>query len=112
MSPITLIKVIYIVLIFVRMALVCPKATSNKPTLCEEHLNIFVGVINSVDPSWPSAVDWVHQVPEGFRKLLNYIYNNFGQPEIVVTENGWAQNVTNAGIQDQDRINYIQVNMN
>lgn len=84
--------------------------TSDKQTLSVK--NIFVGVINSVDPSWPSAVDWVHQVPEGFRKLLNYIYNNFGQPEIVVTENGWAQNVTNAGIEDQNRINYIQVNIN
>uniref|UniRef100_A0AAR5P5R5 Cytosolic beta-glucosidase n=1 Tax=Dendroctonus ponderosae TaxID=77166 RepID=A0AAR5P5R5_DENPD len=65
------------------------------------------GVVNSVDPAWASDVEWVHKVPAGFRKLLNYIHNTFGQPEIVVTENGWAQNVTTAGTADQDRITYL-----
>ncbi|KAH1007374.1 hypothetical protein HUJ04_004617 [Dendroctonus ponderosae] len=66
-----------------------------------------VRVVNSVDPAWASDVEWVHKVPAGFRKLLNYIHNTFGQPEIVVTENGWAQNVTTAGTADQDRITYL-----
>lgn len=74
-------------------------------------LQLFAGVINSVDPSWASDVEWVHKVPSGFRKLLNYIHNTFGQPEIVVTENGWAQNVTTAGTDDQDRITYIRVSL-
>nr|AEE61395.1 unknown [Dendroctonus ponderosae] len=66
------------------------------------------GVSYSFDPSWPSDVNWVSRVPQGFRKILNYVYNTFGQPEIVVTENGWAQNLTTVGLDDQDRITYLK----
>lgn len=66
------------------------------------------GAIFSGDPSWASDVNWVYRVPAGFRKLLNYVYNTYGQPEIIITENGWAQNITTASLADQDRITYIE----
>lgn len=30
-------------------------------------------------------------VPQGFRNLLTYIKNEYGNPEIYVTENGWSE---------------------
>ncbi|KAJ0055533.1 hypothetical protein NL108_005356, partial [Boleophthalmus pectinirostris] len=45
-----------------------------------------------LDPSWPiSGVSWLAVVPDGLRKLLNYIKKNFGDPAIHITENGFAQ---------------------
>jgi len=32
--------------------------------------------------------DWLYVVPEGLRKLLNFIKSTYGNPEIIITENG------------------------
>merc|ERR1711998_36032 len=44
----------------------------------------------------------------GFRKLLNYVHEHYGQPEIIVTEGGWAaQAHTDAeAVHDVDRTFY------
>lgn len=43
------------------------------------------------DGSWPgSASDWLKVVPWGFRKLLKFIKDNYQDPEIYVTENGYS----------------------
>lgn len=63
------------------------------------------GTSSSVDPSWPSDVPWVHQVPWGFRKLLKYVYEQYNHPEIIVTENGWADKT--GTLTDIDRQSYI-----
>ncbi|KAF7284532.1 hypothetical protein GWI33_022118 [Rhynchophorus ferrugineus] len=63
------------------------------------------GTSSTVDPSWPSDVPWVHQVPWGFRKLLKYVYEQYGHPEIIVTENGWADK--SGTLNDVDRISYV-----
>ncbi|KAF4522510.1 hypothetical protein B566_EDAN002595 [Ephemera danica] len=59
------------------------------------------------DPAWPeSSVVWLRVVPWGFRRLLNWMRDEYG-PEIpvFVTENGYADyNYT--GLQDTDRLNY------
>ncbi|CAG9765652.1 unnamed protein product [Ceutorhynchus assimilis] len=57
------------------------------------------------DPAWPSEVQWVHMVPWGFRKLLKYVYEQFSHPEIVVTENGWAD--LTGQLNDSNRTRYI-----
>ncbi|KAJ8385215.1 hypothetical protein AAFF_G00190920 [Aldrovandia affinis] len=45
-----------------------------------------------VDPSWPvSGVPWLAVVPDGLRKLLNYIKDTCHNPSIYITENGFAQ---------------------
>ncbi|XP_046853586.1 cytosolic beta-glucosidase-like isoform X2 [Xenia sp. Carnegie-2017] len=42
--------------------------------------------------SWPrGAPTWLYMVPQGFRNLLTYIKNEYGNPEIYVTENGWSE---------------------
>jgi beta-glucosidase len=36
-----------------------------------------------------SDLDWLRDIPWGFRKHLNYLYKRYGKP-IYVTENGYA----------------------
>ena len=34
---------------------------------------------------------WLYAVPWGFRKLLNWVRNRYGDTEIIITENGWSE---------------------
>ncbi|KAJ8924094.1 hypothetical protein NQ315_006876 [Exocentrus adspersus] len=66
------------------------------------------GVTTYKDPSWPSsAISWLKVYPEGFRDLLVYIKETYRNPEIVVTEQGYAD-LPNTLI-DTERINYYQL---
>ncbi|XP_018565422.1 myrosinase 1 [Anoplophora glabripennis] len=59
------------------------------------------------DPSWEgSAASWLAVYPEGFRQLLVYIKENYNDPEIAVTEQGYADEPDT--INDTRRINYYQ----
>ncbi|KAF3337062.1 Beta-glucosidase 25 [Carex littledalei] len=58
-----------------------------------------------------AASHWLHVVPWGLRKLINYIKENYKNPEIFITENGMDEaNHPFASIekvlQDQKRISY------
>uniref|UniRef100_A0A8B9FZM0 Cytosolic beta-glucosidase n=1 Tax=Amazona collaria TaxID=241587 RepID=A0A8B9FZM0_9PSIT len=45
-----------------------------------------------VDPKWPApGPKWLYSVPWGFRRLLNFIKTQYGNPLIYVTENGVAE---------------------
>lgn len=66
-----------------------------------------IGVHSFRDPSWPAVVNWVVLVPWGFRRLLNYVWNQYGNKEIVITENGWAD--VESILNDTERITYISV---
>jgi beta-glucosidase len=66
----------------------------------------------SKDPSWPeSSADWLRVVPWGFRKLLNWLKNTYGSPEIYVTENGFAD-YPDTGLQDNGRVTYYREYIN
>ncbi|XP_049836420.1 myrosinase 1-like [Schistocerca gregaria] len=62
------------------------------------------GVIRYQNESWPgSSASWLKVVPWGFRKLLNWMSNEYPGYPIVVTENGygdWGE------LDDQRRIDY------
>lgn len=59
------------------------------------------------DPSWPSAASsWLKVVPEGFRKLLKWVQNEYPGIEIIVTENGYSDH---GQLDDHDRVHYICV---
>lgn len=45
-------------------------------------------------------------MPEGLRKQLAWIKNEYGDPPMIITENGYADN---GQLEDYDRINYIKV---
>ncbi|XP_055606363.1 myrosinase 1-like [Uranotaenia lowii] len=64
-----------------------------------------MGVVESADPSWPkSGSVWLHVVPMGMNKLLNWIRKEYRNPPIYVTENGVSDR---GGTNDLKRIDYF-----
>ena len=60
----------------------------------------------SVDPQWPQAKSlWLRSVPSGLRQILNWIKNQYDNPEVIITENGWSDD---GDIYDAGRMDYIQ----
>ena len=53
-----------------------------------------------------SASSWLYNVPWGLRKLLNFIRRNYGDPEILITENGWSDDGGDT-VNDNTRIWYL-----
>ncbi|XP_059056668.1 myrosinase 1-like [Achroia grisella] len=54
--------------------------------------------------AWPiPGADWLSVYPPGFRKLLNWIKNNYGDVPIVITENGMCDF---GGLKDYTRVSY------
>ena len=53
----------------------------------------------------------MNKVPQGLRNLLSYIKENYGNPEIYITENGWSEKgedvrVGEAALNDIERVGY------
>ncbi len=65
----------------------------------------------SVDPAWPlTHFKWA-VVPWGCRKLLGWIADRYGNPPVIITENGCAMDdVVSADgkVHDQDRIDFLR----
>jgi beta-glucosidase/6-phospho-beta-glucosidase/beta-galactosidase len=58
------------------------------------------------DDSWEtSASDWLKVVPWGIRKLTKWIKDNYNNPEIIITENGFSDT---GEIDDPRRTNYYR----
>ena len=45
-------------------------------------------------------------VPWGIRNLLNYVKENYGQPEMFITENGVSER--NGTLEDESRISFYR----
>lgn len=57
--------------------------------------------------SWPeSSAEWLRVVPWGFRKLLVWIKETYDNPEVIVTENGFAD-FPETGVNDWGRYYYF-----
>jgi beta-glucosidase/6-phospho-beta-glucosidase/beta-galactosidase len=62
------------------------------------------------DPTWPgSASEWLKVVPWGFTKLLGWIRTTYGNPEVIIFENGFSDR---GGLDDGDRVNYYHLYLN
>lgn len=48
---------------------------------------------------------WIYDVPEGFRRVLKWVHNQYDNPEILITENGWSDE---GQLNDTDRIDYLR----
>ncbi|KAF2889701.1 hypothetical protein ILUMI_16472, partial [Ignelater luminosus] len=58
------------------------------------------------DDNWPIGVlSEFRTVPWGFRKVLKWLRDNYDDPDIYITENGFAENIQN--LHDKKRIDYI-----
>jgi lactase-phlorizin hydrolase len=53
---------------------------------------------------------WIYVVPHGFRNLLNWVSDHYGNPPVIITENGMCDN--NATLDDHHRINYYNLYIN
>lgn len=67
------------------------------------------GFISEVNENWKgnNGSSWLKEHPEGFLALLRHVHENYNQPEIIITENGWAED--GSTLNDTDRIEYIGV---
>jgi len=58
------------------------------------------------DPAWPNAASsWLKTVPWGLRKLLVWIKDTYGNPEVIVTENGFSD-FEHVKLNDTGRVYY------
>ncbi|XP_062860214.1 lactase-like b isoform X2 [Trichomycterus rosablanca] len=62
-----------------------------------------------VDPQWPDpGSEWLYSVPWGFRRLLNFIKTQYGNPMIYITENGVSEKMMCPELCDDWRIQYFK----
>ncbi|XP_051776283.1 lactase-like protein isoform X1 [Erpetoichthys calabaricus] len=66
-----------------------------------------------VDPQWPDpGSEWLYAVPWGFRRLLNFVKTQYGNPMIYVTENGVSEKAMCTELCDKWRIQYYKEYIN
>ncbi|XP_051239410.1 lactase-like b [Dicentrarchus labrax] len=62
-----------------------------------------------VDPRWPDpGSEWLYSVPWGFRRLLNFVKTQYGNPMVYVTENGVSEKMLCTELCDDWRIQYYK----
>ncbi|XP_019131713.1 lactase-like a [Larimichthys crocea] len=62
-----------------------------------------------VDPQWPDpGSEWLYSVPWGFRRLLNFVKTQYGNPMIYVTENGVSEKTLCTDLCDDWRVKYFK----
>uniref|UniRef100_A0A023F7H2 Putative beta-glucosidase lactase phlorizinhydrolase n=1 Tax=Triatoma infestans TaxID=30076 RepID=A0A023F7H2_TRIIF len=68
------------------------------------------GVHRSFNKNWPSSkMDWLKVVPEGLRCALNWIKEQYGNPPVYITENGYGDLKEEDGLNDDKRIQYFSL---
>ncbi|GAB1603191.1 cytosolic beta-glucosidase-like [Argonauta hians] len=78
------------------------------PQLCED-LGKMVNFSN--DPQWKRAVSfWLYVVPNGVRKLLNRIQQEYGGQEVFMMETGFSDDGSTT--EDEDRVEYYRAVIN
>lgn len=85
------------------------KLISHKNISAEDPTSIAkdTAVLQEADPEWPKTVaDWMNPVPWGFRKLLIWLKNEYDNPPIYITENGFGDS---GGLMDHDRVTFYKV---
>lgn len=57
-------------------------------------------------PEWiKSNINWHYSVPEGIGGLLRWIKNEYNDPEVIITENGWSDE---GQLNDTGRVEYYR----
>ncbi|XP_003794429.1 lactase-phlorizin hydrolase [Otolemur garnettii] len=70
------------------------------------------GVASIIDRSWPdSGSFWLKMTPFGFRRILNWLKEEYNNPPIYVTENGVSQR-KETDLNDTARIYYLRSYIN
>lgn len=65
-----------------------------------------VRLIMTSNSTWKQATtEWIHHVPQGLGDCLRFIKKNYGNPEVLITENGWSDD---GQLEDDDRTVYLR----
>lgn len=63
-------------------------------------------MIYFTDPSWKRAKSpWLYSVPQGLHDALVWFKNQYNNPAVIITENGWSDD---GGLVDDERIDYLK----
>ncbi|XP_053681595.1 myrosinase 1-like [Sabethes cyaneus] len=64
------------------------------------------GLVYSVDRSWKRAKSsWLYVVPEGLRGVLNWFREEYDNPPVFITENGYSDD---GQLEDHERVDYYR----
>ncbi|KAL4635635.1 lactase-phlorizin hydrolase [Arapaima gigas] len=73
-----------------------------------QHYDADRGAGTVTDPSWPdSGSFWLKVTPRGFRKILNFIKEEYGNPPVYITENGVSERGA-VNLNDVHRIHFYE----
>uniref|UniRef100_A0A8B9L8P7 Cytosolic beta-glucosidase n=1 Tax=Astyanax mexicanus TaxID=7994 RepID=A0A8B9L8P7_ASTMX len=62
-----------------------------------------------VDPRWPDpGSEWLYSVPWGFRRLLNFVKTQYGNPMVYITGNGVSEKMMCTELCDDWRMQYYR----
>ncbi|ELU13710.1 hypothetical protein CAPTEDRAFT_98427 [Capitella teleta] len=81
---------------------------ADRPSLVPSYLNDR-DIITRVNSTWDRS-EWIFVVPWGLRSLLNWISDSYGNPNVIITENGMSD--SNATLEDAHRVNYFRLYTN
>ncbi|RXN36835.1 lactase-phlorizin hydrolase-like protein [Labeo rohita] len=74
----------------------------------QEHYDADRGAVVISDRTWlETGSDWLKICPQGFRRLLKFIKDNYGNPPVYVTENGVSERGP-VDLNDVIRIHYYE----
>ena len=62
--------------------------------------------------SWDETVSGRHVVPWGFRRMVNWIKDRYGNPDLYITENGYSDPEDGVGTEDTERVDFHRQYMN
>ena len=66
-------------------------------------------LIFSTKPNWKRAKStWLYSVPEGLQDVLKWIKQEYDDPKVLITENGWSDD---GELEDNDRIDYLKTHL-
>uniref|UniRef100_A0A914QF09 Beta-glucosidase n=1 Tax=Panagrolaimus davidi TaxID=227884 RepID=A0A914QF09_9BILA len=65
------------------------------------------GIATGYFNNWELIGDWIFNVPDGLRQLLNKFKTEYNNIPLIITENG-VMDIAGEGLQDNTRIKYLR----
>ncbi|GLV37190.1 uncharacterized protein CBL_01980 [Carabus blaptoides fortunei] len=80
---------------------------SDNPDTTNPYYSRDMGINLEQRDTWPATPTyWIKIVPWGLRKLLNWIKDEFDNPDVYITENGMGD--SDGTLNDEQRVNYLR----
>uniref|UniRef100_A0AC35G015 Beta-glucosidase n=1 Tax=Panagrolaimus sp. PS1159 TaxID=55785 RepID=A0AC35G015_9BILA len=70
-------------------------------------MNMDAGIATGYFNNWELIGDWIFNVPDGLRQLLNKFKTEYNNIPLIITENG-VMDIAGEGLQDNTRIKYLR----